>query len=453
MKISGDRYSKFEEVENIVHIIKTCVEEKKPISFSIEGGWGKGKTWIIDKVAAKLKDLDLTRNYTPEQIKKAKSNYLIITYNAWEKDYCEEPLIAILLTIINQINENLWKYNVFNNAIKKTLENSVLLLEGLLGSLSQKVIGIDVVNIGKQAFRKVNKIKKSSEIKLSSVTDADNIETDVVLVVKTLNDISNVIPIVFIVDELDRCIPSMAIKTLERLHHIFGKVERSVAVISIYKEQIEESVKVMFGEKITPNEYLRKFINFKVVLGDGNVDDIEMNKKIETLSSLFSERQNIKRSMIVIELCSKMSARDFENLCSTAVLCHKMVGIETDKFPNICMESELLLHACKLATEREGLVGNIAPNIGNRPQTLLGKFISQTLKTVYDNRRTKDSNMWNSGFSNAFDKNDDKTIILLIFDTIMDYQIKWIIQDEDKDFFKSIQDYYIEYKKYFNLIK
>lgn len=63
MKISGDRYSKFEEVENIVHIIKTCVEEKKPISFSIEGGWGKGKTWIIDKVAAKLKDLDLTRNY------------------------------------------------------------------------------------------------------------------------------------------------------------------------------------------------------------------------------------------------------------------------------------------------------------------------------------------------------------------------------------------------------
>lgn len=454
MKIVGDRYSKYQEVENIVNIINTCVEEKKPVSFSIEGSWGKGKTWIIGKVEAKLKNLDLTKEYTPEQIKKAPSNYLIINYNAWERDYCDEPLIAILLTIVNQINENLWKYNVFNVAIKETIETSVLLLEGLLGSLSKKVIGIDVINIGKQAFKKVSNIKKSSEIKISNTAGIDNIETDVALVVKTLTDISKVIPIVFVVDELDRCTPSMAIKTLERLHHIFGKVDRSVTIISIYREQIEESIKVMFGNKITPNEYLRKFINFKVVLMDGDVDDIEMNRKIETLSLLFADSKvSQKKSTIVKEICANMSARDFENLCNTAILCHKFVGEKTKDLPHICVEAELLLLAYKLASEREGLEGNIAPNVGNRPQTPLGEYIKATLKDVCDNNKTRDSNMWDSKYSNTFNANDDKTIILLVFNVVKDFTVNWIVRAEDQELFDRLKNYYSEYKKYYTLLR
>ena len=454
MKIIGDRYSKYQEVENIVNIINTCIEEEKPILFSIEGSWGKGKTWIIERVEAKLKNLDLTKAYTPEQFKKTPSGYLIINYNAWEKDYCEEPLIAILLTIVNQINENLWKYNVFSAAIKDALQASVLLLEGLLGSLSKKVIGVDVINMGKQAIKKVNNLKKSSEIKLSCTSDLDNIETDIELVVKTLTDISKLIPIVFVVDELDRCIPSMAIKTLERLHHVFGKVNHSVTIVSIFREQIEESVKVMFGNKITPNEYLRKFISFKVVLTHGDVDDIETNKKIENISALFDKPQNSTAIPITIrEICANMSARDFENLCDTAILCHKMVGQTTTDMPYICVAAELLLHAHKLAAERERNEANVSPNVGNTPDTPLGKCIKSSLTSAYNNRRTRDSNMWNSGHSNTFVSKDEKCIIMLIFDVVKGYQIHWDVPDEDQEIFSRLKDYYTEYKKYFALLR
>ena len=47
MKIYGDRYNKNNEVEDIVEIIQNCLTFKKPITFSLEANWGKGKTWIL----------------------------------------------------------------------------------------------------------------------------------------------------------------------------------------------------------------------------------------------------------------------------------------------------------------------------------------------------------------------------------------------------------------------
>ncbi len=83
----------------------------------------------------------------------------------------------------------------------------------------------------------------------------------------------------------------------------------------------------------------------------------------------------------------------------------------------------------------------------------LGEYIKATLKDVYDNKKTRDSNMWDSKYSNTFNANDDKTIILLIFDIIKDYKVKWIVQSEDEKLFNRLKNYYSEYKKYYILIR
>ena len=61
--------------------------------------------------------------------------------------------------------------------------------------------------------------------------------------------------------------------------------------------------------------------------------------------------------------------------------------------------------------------------------------------------------MWDSKYSNTFNANDDKTIILLIFDIIKDYKVKWIVQSEDEKLFNRLKNYYSEYKKYYILIR
>ena len=76
--IYGDILNRDEYVDKVVSIIENCVDKKTPTTFSIEAEWGQGKTWLINKVEAKLKKLDISREYTAKEYEKAKSDYFII---------------------------------------------------------------------------------------------------------------------------------------------------------------------------------------------------------------------------------------------------------------------------------------------------------------------------------------------------------------------------------------
>ena len=110
--IYGDTLGREDYVNNVVSIVKDCAKKSKSTTFAIEGKWGQGKTWLIDKIEAKLKNLDISKDYTKEEYEKSSSEYFIIHYNAWEKDYYEEPLLAILSTIVNELNKQLCVNNV-----------------------------------------------------------------------------------------------------------------------------------------------------------------------------------------------------------------------------------------------------------------------------------------------------------------------------------------------------
>lgn len=78
-------------------------------------------------------------------------------------------------------------------------------------------------------------------------------------------------PIVIIIDELDRCRPDYAVKTLETLKHFFD-IPGFVFILSIDEKQLKSSVKKLFG---TDNfdGYKRKFINNSFILPKPNRED------------------------------------------------------------------------------------------------------------------------------------------------------------------------------------
>ena len=454
MRIFDDRLSKYQEIENIVNIINSCVDNQKPVTFSIEGAWGAGKTWTLEKIEAKLKGLDLSKTYTSTELKRASSDYFIITYNAWEKDYCEEPLIAILLSIINQLNEKLVFFNALKEGAKELLQKSLFVLEGLLSSLSKRLLGINIIDTAKTSIKELKEFKKKGRIATSSTTKAENIENDILLVVKTLNEISSIIPIVFFVDELDRCIPIQAIKNLERLHHIFSKINHSVTIISVYREQLDKSIKEMFGVGIATEEYLRKFIDFKVVLTSGIVDDEVLEKKLEPLSSLFNCCGIDKRNSLIINaICKNTNSRDFENIYTTALLCHKIVNIDTANLPYCCFEAELLLQAYRLSLEKEIGITTLSPKSMNFPKTKIGIYVNDYLKKAAENKQYKENSYWDSRLLNEVSLSDATSVILYIFDIVHDYKYNWVIKDSEKEQLNKIKTYYMEYKKYYKLIK
>ena len=72
-------------------------------------------------------------------------------------------------------------------------------------------------------------------------------------------------PLVFFIDELDRCRPSFAIELLERVKHLFD-VKNIVFVLSIDKKQLEAITAAVYGERIDALEYLRRFIDLDFYL-------------------------------------------------------------------------------------------------------------------------------------------------------------------------------------------
>lgn len=66
-------------------------------------------------------------------------------------------------------------------------------------------------------------------------------------------------PLVFIVDELDRCKPEFAIRLIERIKHFW--YPKVVFILAINKTQLEESINNFYGFSNTAN-YLEKFIDF-----------------------------------------------------------------------------------------------------------------------------------------------------------------------------------------------
>ena len=85
--------------------------------YSINGQWGVGKSYVLDRFEEQAQRIG--------QESTVLDKYIIFRYNCWEYDYYEEPLIAIVATIIEQYDEKITLLGeqekaAINEVIKKT---------------------------------------------------------------------------------------------------------------------------------------------------------------------------------------------------------------------------------------------------------------------------------------------------------------------------------------------
>ena len=74
-----DLLSRDQFVSIVSNIVDSKIMQKEAYSFAIDGKWGCGKTIVLDILEERLK-----------------CRYLVVRYNCWKYDFCEEPLIALL---------------------------------------------------------------------------------------------------------------------------------------------------------------------------------------------------------------------------------------------------------------------------------------------------------------------------------------------------------------------
>lgn len=64
--------------------------------------------------------------------------------------------------------------------------------------------------------------------------------------------------VVIFIDELDRCKPTYAVKLLERIKHYFNN-DKIIFVFSTNLEELQSSVKCVYGESFNAYRYLDRF--------------------------------------------------------------------------------------------------------------------------------------------------------------------------------------------------
>ena len=276
--MSKDLLNRQKFVDRVIRIIELQSAQKKKSCFAINGKWGVGKTFVLEMLEEQLGII---------QSDKTKSDkYMIFHYNCWQYDYYEEPLVAIVASMLDTIDE---KERLIPEGAKKEILEKVKSLLKIVGSALlikasdeiEKKTGIDIKELAEF-------ISNTEDISTQNTEDTTAFDSNF-LFKKTLTKLQETIgilskdkTIVFVVDELDRCLPEYAIKVLERLHHIFEDVENVQVILSIDKSQLEHIIEKTFGDNTKTQKYLSKFIDFEVILDEGYFSDKdEFDKKFE----------------------------------------------------------------------------------------------------------------------------------------------------------------------------
>ena len=82
--------------------------------------------------------------------------------------------------------------------------------------------------------------------------------------------------LVIIIDELDRCKPTFAVKLLERIKHYFTD-DRITFVFSTNLYELQATIKKLYGEQFNACRYLERFFDLIITLPKPNLERFYMN--------------------------------------------------------------------------------------------------------------------------------------------------------------------------------
>ena len=208
-----------------------------PYTLALDANWGEGKTTFLKMWQADLQ----------------KSGFQCVYYDAWASDFCYDSFPSMVAglkesfpapeneTAADKIAEIAQKSSAVAKAMAKNLPGS---LAGLVGGREVVQAGIDKF-FGEwepvAAYSEYQNALKSFKSSLEGIARRSER------------------PLVFMIDELDRCRPLFALDVIEKIKHIFD-APGVFFVVALNKNALAKTIESVYG--ITDgNEYLPKFFD------------------------------------------------------------------------------------------------------------------------------------------------------------------------------------------------
>ncbi len=368
----NDKLHRKEDIKTLTRIVNTF---EGGAVISVNGVWGSGKSIFL-----KLWKQFLSNKHYP-----------VIYYNAWEDDISEEPLFSMIKCLKSLSKTE----SCFDTLVEKTSK----FIAGAVFSAVKSLTGYWGKAIGDGIKGGVEQVEKDC---LDSLNSKDTTTTLLNEFREALSDfVTDIatkgykIPLVYFVDELDRCNPTFAVKVLERIKHLF-EVDNVVFVLAIDKEQFCHSINGFFGsDSFDSGEYLKRFI------------DIEY-----TLQAIMSDDYCLRlfKHFHLDKTMNKKTAKNFVSFTNT---CCDAFGLNCRQIEKVfslytvayyCIENnhtnhldlDLLFYLAAIKVRDPNLFYDI-----QKCQVAVTDLISRVEK-LYQNRSYNNIELWNDCFSDVF---------------------------------------------------
>lgn len=296
-------------------------------TIALTGEWGSGKTTFLRMWKQSLED----------------KHYPVVLLNAWETEWAEDPLIAVIACIRRACGQK----EVLDDLLciaKEFVQQPRQMIRSVVKAVIDNHIGDVSQSIEEQAGQAFEKAVNSFDGKEKSMVSLkENLEK---LAWNVNQESGDEKPLVFIIDELDRCRPDYAVRMLEVLKHFFV-VKNIVFVCAVDKKHLEDSICGFYGsEKINASEYLRRFFDLEIGLPlpdytkfcEHLYDYYQLNvvfesEKLQANPILKKNAEDFKWFLSSLGMKKRLSLRQLERITAFTKLSLRNMQVGTSYYP------------------------------------------------------------------------------------------------------------------------
>ena len=143
-------------ISKLILLVEGIVEKKQGCCFGIDGAWGSGKTFVLEKFEEQLKDIQCEET--------ADNRYYVFHYDCWKYDYYDEPIIAIISAMLDTIENEPKLFSKEIQQVGKLAGKTVKdVLKAIVGELTKNKIGINLVEVANGILEEYDEEKEQNK--------------------------------------------------------------------------------------------------------------------------------------------------------------------------------------------------------------------------------------------------------------------------------------------------
>lgn len=253
----NDQIGRNTDIHAFVDILNSLEDS---CSIALDGAWGSGKTFFVKQAKMILESCSPIESKSEhrDEVKTVWKNYhsgkepefqaqLCVYYDAWENDNDGDPILSLVYSILQQVDEE----TPFPKD-NKIFEKVAALADCITGKSTTAVLE------SMKSDSVLDDLRKSKSIHSTIVEFLDHI----------LDERAN--RLIVIVDELDRCKPDYAVRVLEKIKHYFDN-ERITFVFAVNVQELQHTISSYYGSNFDSCRYLDRFFDLRIALPPANL--------------------------------------------------------------------------------------------------------------------------------------------------------------------------------------